>query len=272
MTDDMQAYYGLGYEQQRLNHGVNQLEFARTQALIERYSPPPPATVYDIGGGSGVYAIWLARRGYAVHLVDAVPLHVEQAQQASAAQPDHPLAAAAVGDARQLDFPDQSAEVVLLLGPLYHLTERADRVRALREAARVLRPGGVVLAAVISRFASTLAGLFFGQINDPAFVKIARQDLIDGQHRNPTTQASYFTTTYFHRPEEVQQELEEASLRHRATLAVEGPGWLPPGERFEQEWHDPAGRARLLEFVQTLEAEPSLLGMSPHILGIATRP
>ena len=267
----MLAYYGLGFEQGRLRGGVNQLELARTQALIERYCPAPPEVVYDVGGGSGPYAMWLARRGYRVHLIDVVPLHVEQARQASAAQPEHPLASAEAGDARALPWLDASADVVLLLGPLYHLTEAGDRLRALREAARVLRPGGVVLAAIISRFASTLTGLFTGELNNPFFAQIAAQDLVDGQHRNPTLTKNYFTTAYFHRPEEIGQELTAAGLEHVATVPVEGPGWLPRAESFDEEWANPERQARIVTAVQALEAEPSLLGMSPHILGIGRR-
>ncbi len=152
-------HYDEAREAGRLESGTNRIELARTQELTARYAPPPPAIVYDVGGGPGMYALWLARRGYAVHLVDAHPLHVEQAQRASAAQPETPLASASQGDARRLEFADDSADVVLLLGPLYHLTERSDRVTALREAKRVVRPSGVVLAAVISRFASALDGM-----------------------------------------------------------------------------------------------------------------
>ena len=271
MYADMQSYYALGFEQQRLQQGVNQLEQARTQALIERYGPPPPAVVYDVGGGSGVYATWLARQGYTVHLLDAMPLHVEQARQASAAQPDQALAGATVGDARHLEWPDQSADLVLLLGPLYHLTEADDRGRALGEAARVLRPGGVVLAAVISRFAPMLEALFGDRLDQPEFMQIAYQDLIDGQHRNPTDNPGYFTATYFHRPEEVQTEFTAAGLRHTATLAIEGPGWLPQRERFDQEWANPERRTQLLAVVQALEAEPNLLGMSPHLMGVGVK-
>ena len=97
---------------------------------------------------------------------------------------------------------------MLLLGPLYHLTERDDRLAAWREARRVLRPGGVVLAAAISRFASTLDGLRLGLFDDDAFAQIAERDLRDGQHRNPTGNPRYFTTTYFHRPEELRTEVK----------------------------------------------------------------
>src|SRR5689334_14842138 len=116
------AYYDRGGEAPRLASGPNQIEMARTQDVLQRVLPPPPAVIYDVGGGPGAYACWLARLGYEAHLVDLSPLHVEQARQASLAQPDAPLASCAVGDARQLARPDASVDAVLLLGPLYHLT------------------------------------------------------------------------------------------------------------------------------------------------------
>jgi ubiquinone/menaquinone biosynthesis C-methylase UbiE len=150
------AHYQEGAEQERLlRGGAGRLEYLRTRELLARYLPLAPATVLDVGGGAGVYALPLAREGYSVHLIDAVPLHVEQAREASNLQRDSPLAGAQEGDARRLAWDDESVDAVLLLGPLYHLTSRDDRLRALREAFRVVRPGGVVAAAAISRFAST---------------------------------------------------------------------------------------------------------------------
>ena len=262
-------HYETTEEAQRLFRGSGRLELARTQELIGRYLPPPPGVILDVGGGPGVYALWLAGLGYAVHLLDAVPRHVEQARQTAAAQPDHPLASAAVGDARRLEHPDSSADAVLLLGPLYHLTERADRLRALREAWRVLRPGGWVFAAAISRFASALDGLFEGLLEDPVFAGIVAQDLTDGQHRNPTNNPAYFTTTFFHHPAELRAELEEAGLRHEATFGVEGPGWLLPD--LAARWLDPARRARLLALLRRIEQEPTLLGMSAHLLAVGRK-
>ncbi|MEU7741187.1 class I SAM-dependent methyltransferase [Nonomuraea sp. NPDC049158] len=123
-------------------HG--RLEYLRTQELLRRTLMPPPARILDVGGGTGVHAQWLAADGYEVQLVDPVHTHVE----AAAALPG---VSAEVGDARHLSAQDQSADVVLLLGPIYHLTGPADRAQALAEAQRVLRLGGLVLAAVISR-------------------------------------------------------------------------------------------------------------------------
>ena len=99
---DILSYYESYDEQGRLGRGVGALEFARMQDLIGRFLAPPPGVVLDVGGGPGRYACWLAAKGYQVHLIDAVPSLVEQARAASAAQPDCPLASAAVGDARSL--------------------------------------------------------------------------------------------------------------------------------------------------------------------------
>src|SRR5688500_7262740 len=178
-------FYDRTPEESRLQQGLFQLEEARTRELIERHAPPPPATILDVGGAAGAYALWLAERGYHVHLIDAVPRLVEEARRRSEASPNR-IATCQVGDARQLPFTDGVADAVLLLGPLYHLTERAERLRALREVYRVLRPGGVMFAAAISRYASALDGIARDLFADPAFAPIVQQDLEQGQHRNVT--------------------------------------------------------------------------------------
>jgi hypothetical protein len=126
-----------------------------------------------------------------------------------------------------------------------------------------------VLATVVSRFASAFDGLWRGFLDDPVFQSIVRQDLINGQHRNPTNHPRYFTTTYFHHPAELRMELEDASLKHEATLAIEGPGWLLPD--FDSHWNDGDRRERLLDIIRSIEAEPSLLGASSHLMAVGRR-
>jgi len=269
-ADEVAAYYAQGLERDRLDTGAGALELARTQLLLERYLPAPPAVVADVGGGPGRYAVWLAERGYRVHLVDPVPLHVEQARAAARGRPGAKLASAVVGDARALGLAEASVDAVLLLGPLYHLRERADRLQALAEAHRVCRRGGVVMAAAISRFASTLDGLRGGYLEDPAFAAVAADDRRDGRHRNPTGDPAYFTTAYFHRPEDLAAELAAAGLAHEATLAVESAGWLLAD--LDARLGDERRRAVLLAALAALEAEPTLLGVSAHLLAVARRP
>jgi SAM-dependent methyltransferase len=267
LDPEIGAHYAGVSEQARL--GPFSLERVRTWELLGRHLPAPPAVVLDVGGAAGVYALPLAARGYQVHLVDPVALHVTQALAASGRQPAAPLASAVVGDARRLDRPDACADAVLLLGPLYHLTERADRLATLAEARRVLRPGGVLAAAAISRLACTLDGLLRGSLDEPAFAAIAQRDLRDGQHRNPTGRPEWFTTAYFHLPEELGREVAEAGLRLDAVLAVEGPAWLLPD--IERRLADPTRRERVLAAVRRVETEPSLLGASSHLLAVAHR-
>lgn len=258
-----------GYEHARLSRSWGLLEYARTQEIIQRYLPPT-GTIWDIGGGAGVYALWLAQLGYAVHLVDAVPLHVSQAQQASDSRPqEQQLASASTGDACALNVADHSADVVLLLGPLYHLTEREDRVQALREAYRILKPGGVMIAAGISRFASLISGWQDDLYGDPAFGQIVERDLQDGQHRNPDNHPDYFTTAFFHHPDELRAEAQDAGFAVEGPFGVEGPAWSVPN--LSDYINDPVRWAQLLSFLRTIETEHTMLGSSAHLLVVGRK-
>ena len=268
-SDRIVGYYADSDEASRLGSGWFQLEQERTRELILRHLPPPPLTVVDAGGGAGVYACWLAERGYEVHLLDPVAKHVEQARSASARQPKHSLASAEVGDARKLPQPDNSADAVLLLGPLYHLVEKEDRLACLREVRRVLRPGGLVWGAGISHFASLLDSLTHGFFGDPAFAPIVERDLEDGQHRNPTANPIYFTDAFFHRPGALCREFLAAGFQIVELVAIEGPGWL--ARDFDRVWNDPAQRERLLATVRKVEREPSILGATSHIMAIGRK-
>jgi SAM-dependent methyltransferase len=262
-------YYTLAPEERRLEEGAFLLEALRTRELIERHAPASPATVVDIGGAAGAYALWLAEAGYSVHLLDPVPRLVAEAGRRSVAAP-RPLASCAVGDARNLPFPDQTADVVLLLGPLYHLTEAPGRALALAEAYRVLKPGGWLFAAAISRWASSLDGLARDFFADPRFTAIAERDVRDGQHRNPTGQFDYFTTAYFHRPEDLRAEMLDAGLEMVGLFGIEGPGWILPD--VAERLADARRRDDLLRIARLLESEPSILASSAHLLAVARKP
>ena len=269
LPDEILAHYEMVDEANRLERTDRQIEKVRTQELLYRFLPPPPAVIIDVGGGAGVYAFWLAERGYQVHLIDGVPLHIEQAREAQNQLFDHPLASIELGDARQLAFEDNSSDGVLLFGPLYHLTRRSERIQALREAYRVLRPGGLVMAAGITRFASTIAAMLEGLVDDETFTPIYEQDLRDGQHRNPTEDPNYFTTAYFHYPQELIDEVLETGFRFEALLAIEGPARIT--KDFAEHWQRPEIQERILRIVRRVEAEPTLWGVSAHIMAVGTK-
>jgi ubiquinone/menaquinone biosynthesis C-methylase UbiE len=226
------------------------------------------AVVFDVGGGPGSYASWLAELGHEVHLVDPVPELVEQARSLRSTN-GREIVSCVVGDARSINQNDQSADVVLLLGPLYHLVDSGDRNRALKEAYRVLVPGGLLFAAAISRFASALDGLKSDLFADPLFSQIVQRDLVEGIHENVTGKLDHFTSAKFHRPDELATEVKNAGFSLLSVVGIEGPGWLFPD--FNERWRNSRRREDLLRVARALEAEPSIQGVSAHLLAFARR-
>jgi SAM-dependent methyltransferase len=181
-----------------------------------------------------------------------------------------PLASCRVGDARALPAGDTSADLVLLLGPLYHLSKAEDRHAVLSEARRVLKPDGVLVAAGISRWASALDGLSRELFLDPAFARIVERDLADGNHVNPTDQSNYFTTAYFHRPDDLRREVAGAGFDDVMLYGIEGPSWMLPD--FVDRWNDPARREIMLYVARAVETEPAVIGCSAHLLVVGRKP
>ena len=265
---DIVEYYDRTPEESRLMAGRGQLEFERSKEIITRVLPKSRARIVDVGGAAGPYSAWLADLGHDVHLVDASPRLVEEARKFNSTRKVR-IASLEVGDARSLPQADSFADLVLIMGPLYHLTEQADRMAALREARRILSSSGTLVVAAISRYASALDGLTRNLTVDPRFVAIRDRDLVDGQHRNNTERPDYFTTAYFHRPGDLRKELEDAGFSNVSVLGVEGPGWLIAD--FDSRWADERQRGDLMNVARALESEPAMLGVSAHLLGIGTR-
>jgi ubiquinone/menaquinone biosynthesis C-methylase UbiE len=270
ILDEVLRHYTGGDERDRLSRGIGRIEQLHTTELLHRWLPAPPAIILDVGGGAGRYAIPLAGRGYHVHLIDPVTLHAQQAATDSRANPATRLASTLVADAQALPFTDRAADVVLLLGPLYHLTGRDRRLTALREAYRVLRPGGVLVAAAISRWASTADGFTAGYLADPEFARIVEHDITTGIHRNPTCRPEWFTTAYFHRPEELQNELRDAGFTTDGPVPIEGLGTFAatPDTLLADAEH----QQRILDAIRRTENEPALLGASAHLAIMGRKP
>jgi len=266
LNSEAAAHYGEGYEHERLKTPHGRLEFDRSKDIISRNLFNAPAKILDLGGGTGHYSFWLANQGFEVHLVDVMESHIETAKKVVQY---FSLASITVGDARGTKFPDESFDVVLLFDPLYHLIQKRDRIKALEEAKRVLKPGGRLMAVCISKYASLMDGFQSRFIEDPYFRTIVDQDLIDGQHRNPDNHPHYFTTTKFHEPTEFQREIEEAGFFDIKLHAVEGFG----SQLADLETHlnDEGRKAILYDYLRLVESEPSLLGSSPHLIAVARK-
>lgn len=260
--DQMRAYYEQGKERERLVGPKGALESERTKEILLRRMPPAPAVVADIGGGPGHYALWLAALGYTVVHRDLMGLHVDQLMAFG-----HPAIRSAVGDARNLDLPDSSVDAVLLLGPLYHLPDREDRLQTLKEARRIVRAGGPVFIAVISRWAPRLDGVLQERLYEDNRDFLSLLPEVERTGKLPPVVANGFVG-YTHRPSEVAQEVTEAGLRLDDLVGVEG---LPlAGADMESRAGDPIAWDVVLDAARATERVPELLGLSPHLIATAT--
>ncbi|HET7725435.1 MAG TPA: methyltransferase domain-containing protein, partial [Propionibacteriaceae bacterium] len=159
-------------------------------------------------------------------------------------------------------------DVVLVMGALYHLQDRDDRLTCLREAHRVLKPGGALVASYISRWASLFDGYRYGFVADSRFAAILDEDLSSGRHENSFGHPSWFTSSYFHTPDEIRDELASVRFEGIQVLPVEGftsVTGLPDDVRTE------AGMEQVLAHLRATETEPALVGVSSHLISISRK-
>ncbi|MEW1546089.1 class I SAM-dependent methyltransferase [Streptomyces tsukubensis] len=239
------------------------LEMVRTQELLRRHLPEPPARVLDVGGGPGAHAAWLVKDGYTVHVVDPVPRHIEQARKTGAT--------AELGDARALTADDGSYDAVLVLGPLYHLLRQDERLRALAEARRVVRTGGLVVAAAIGRYASLYEHTATTWLGTKERVREAVADILTTGVHEPGRKG--FTAAYFHTAAELVEEVSSVGLGDVRVYGVEGPAW---GALKAAEQHSGAPLPldsplflAALEAARLAEPHPALLAAASHLLAVA---
>lgn len=267
-THTINTFYNSTHmEVDRLGQHVFQLEKSRTQEIVLRYLKSS-MTIADIGGATGAYSFWLHDMGHKVHLLDAAEFHIEAATKTSISE-NKPLASISLGDARKLPFNDEQFDLVLLFGPLYHLQQKEDRIKAITEAKRVLKKDGLLLAATISRYSSLFDGFWQGFIDDPAFEDIVTRDLDDGSHFNPVNHPMYFTDAHFHTQKEIEEEFSAAGFSNFQIMAIEGFGWLRPD--FNAKWKNEDSRNKMLRYLRQTENDPVMIGVSAHVMTIAKK-
>ena len=258
-------------ERGRLDTPLRVVEFERTTEILLGHLPPPPAVVADIGGGPGRYALWLAERGYNVRHRDLVPTARRPARAPTRLRGALDVAVTAIGDARAArSRPMGSANAVLLLGPLYHLTDRADRpsLCAARGGARRSHLAGSVFAAAISRWAPRLHGGVVSACTSATPRSPTRSRRSSGQDGSPARAAR--VQRLLPSPGALRAEVRASGLDVVGLVSVEGIAFALSdlGARLS----DPRGREVVLDAARALGRVPELLGLGPHLLAIARRP
>lgn len=257
LPEGTQKFYEDGIEKNRLSEKWGRLEKTRVEHILNKFLPKTPATILDVGGGMGIYAYPLAKKGHSVYLIDPVPINIEEAKKIGK---NCPLKDYIIGDARKLPFEDNSVDVVLFFGPLYHLDVK-NRQIALLEAYRVLKPEGLLLAQGISKFCLLFNAFFDGKAKNPQIIESIKNCLETGQFEY--NKGLFFT----HTPEELKEEIGKAGFQQVNVMSVESLGkWLNI-----EYWEIEELRQNLLSFIEKTENETSIIGISAHIMAIGNK-
>ena len=273
------AGYNAGIEWNRLHTDIGRIEFAYTKELLISHLPPPPAVIYDIGGGYGEYAWWLTSLGYEVHLFDLSETNIAMSASLSEKYPGCSLHTAEVCDARSIPRADGTADAVLLMGPLYHITEYEERIAALKECKRLLRPCGVLFVAALTPYSVLLHCITVYRtehsskrtaLDNPAFQSMVAREIEDGHHENPNNSVyDGLGTSHLHTAAALRTELSAGGFPDADIHGVMGGAWLAPD--IDTLWEDSDSRETLMKTVRMLDGHTEIIGLSGHLLAIVKR-
>jgi len=273
------AGYNAGIERNRLREGIGLIEFERTKEILLERLPAPPAVIYDIGGAYGEYAWWLAARGYEVHLFDLSETNIAMSVELAAEHPGIRLASAEVCDARAIPRPDASADAVLLMGPLYSITEYEERILAIRESHRLLKAGGLLFSAALTPYSVLVSRLAVyhendtpkrRELDDPAVLAIIGRALEDGCYINPKKKiANGIGSSHLHTARALREELLAGGFGATTVHGVMGGAWLVPNihELMENE----STRRTLMKTIRMLDTHEEIIGLSGHLLAVSRK-
>lgn len=261
ISSKVELFYNKASEEDRLSKGMGVFEFERIRHLISLYLKDS-STILDVGGGTGKYSEWLSKLNHNVYMIEPVDKHLIIAENRS--RKLKKKFKVVKGESKDLDFPNNFADLIILHGPLYHLQNREDRILAINEAKRVLKKEGVILGFGINSTASTLAGLLNGLIYKPTFLEMCKSELESGIHNQPEDFPWLLAEAFYHKPSALKDEFLVCGLKIDKMFAVEGLVWLD--KDYFSNMLNPKRRNVLDDLLMATENDESLLPFSPHIM------
>lgn len=273
------AGYDAGIERGRLRTGIGLIEFERTKEILLEELPKAPAVIYDIGGAYGEYSWWLASLGYEAHLFDLSETNINMSEELAAEYPHARLASAQVCDARDIPRPDKSADAILLMGPLYSVTEYEERLLAIRESFRLLKDGGVLFSAALTPYSVLVPRIATyhvddtkkgTELDDPAVLAIIERALTDGCYWNPERKiANGLGSSHLHTAKALREELAAGGFASSTVHGVMGGAWLAPN--LDALLEEKKTKSLLMKTVRMLDAHEEIIGLSGHLLAVSKK-
>lgn len=205
-------------EEHRLQSTLaRKVEFLTTVESLSSYISEN-TKVIDIGCGAGIYSCYFSRIGAIVSALDIVPKHIDRLREL--AIKENLSINSYVGNALDLSqFKDSSFDVVLCLGPLYHLTSDEEHNTCIRECIRVVKPGGIIAFAYISPY-SVFPCVLRGDISRASSELI--HSIVDNKKVLHNESSCFWTDNYYYTPEDIEERLRINNLEIIDHLATDG--------------------------------------------------
>lgn len=258
--NEIENWYDEKYDEwERLSR--HKIEFDITKRYLDEYLCEDSLEIFDIGGGPGRYSIYLAEKGHKVSLLDLSKCHIEIAKEKSAERGIE-LEAYIHGNALELGEYEQKYDVIMLMGPLYHLINESDRKAAVDGALRLLKPNGIIIASFISNYAPIqdyLKGLHTIESVDELLVYLK-----DGENQGDKG----FTTAYFTSVKEAKDLMNSCGLRELIFVGVEN---ILGSKEKEINMLEDDEYEKWLEIGYQLSRDENLMGTSEHFLYIGRK-
>lgn len=273
------AGYNAGIEKNRLRTGIGLIEFERTKEILLDKLPKPPAVIYDIGGAYGEYSWWLSSLGYEVHLFDLSETNIKMSEELKDDYPNVSLKSAMVCDARSIPRQDKSADAILLMGPLYSITEYEERILTIGESYRLLKDDGVLFTAALTPYSVLIPRITKyhadnakkkNELDDPAVISIIERALTDGCWINPERKiADGLGSSHLHTAKALKDELLYGGFISTTVHGVMGGAWLAPN--LDKLLEDDKTRNILMKTVRILDTHEEIVGLSGHLLAVSKK-
>jgi len=259
----VEAYYDERPEQEWERLDRARTELGVTLRVLRDYLPTPPSRVLDIGGGPGRYAITLAQQGYEVTLADVSAKCLELAREKQR-QAGVELAGLVHANATDMSyFPDMSFDAVLMMGPLYHLLQERERRQAVAEAFRLLKPGGLIFAAFLTRFSALR---WAAKCSPERILRRDDQLLETGLPADSAEQGGF--PGYFSHPTEIEPLMESSGFETVDLVGCEGVV-----SRLDERINELTGELweAWVELNYRLGHDRTLHGAADHLLYVGTK-
>lgn len=264
-VNDIAAYYNSDPEREHCRLEQHQLEYDLTWRYLNQYLPLK-GSILEIGAGTGRYTLELARRGYSVTAVDMSAALIEECRKRIVEEGLDKQVRLVVADARDLSqVGEKDFDVIMLMGPLYHLVAENDRKAALKEAFDRLRKGGILFSAFISRYGilSDLIKNVPGWIEGQAEV---RSVLEEGKSPDDYPRGGF--RGYFTQISEIAPLHEALGFETIKVAGVE-----PAISADDESYNKLEGKQRSLwlDLLVEISTEKTILGASRHLLYIGRK-